>query len=108
MLTLKVALARCLVAIKGDLRLAAAEHVKNWLVGDIAHLVVMVDDVAHLIAYSAFILWHESIAVLVFGANVAVYTRPSLVTGALVAAPHRSIFAARKRSADWCVVACQL
>lgn len=98
--TLEVADAGGLVAIKGHLGYATAEHVKDGFVCNIAHLVVVADDIAHLVADTSFVVLHQRVAGLVLGADIAVDACPAIVAGAGVAAAHGTVLAARKRAAD--------
>lgn len=87
------------LAREGDLRSLFAEERRNLLVGDVAYLVVVVDDFAIRVADTAVSRLHQSIASLVLGANVAVNAAPAIVTLALAAVAHRSIFAAGQGAA---------
>lgn len=78
----------------------ALEHTQDFLVGDVTHLVVLLDDIALLVAASTIFGFHERVTGLVLGADVAVDTRPSLIAFAGVALSHRSVFASGQRAAS--------
>ena len=65
---------------KSGLGNLAVEHGQDLLVGYIAHLVVLIHDLAVLVADTAVAGLHEGITSIILGTNVAVDTRPSIVT----------------------------
>jgi hypothetical protein len=75
------------------LGLLLLEELHNLRIGDIAHLMVLLDDVAALVAYTSFVIWHERIACVVGLADIAVYPAPTCVALARLLAPHRSVVA---------------
>lgn len=77
--TLKVAEGILSLATEGGLGNLSVEHGEDLLVGNVAHLVILVDDLAVLVADAAIARFHESIAGIVLGANVAVDAGPSVV-----------------------------
>jgi hypothetical protein len=70
------------IAGERDLRDLSAQQTPDVLVGDVADLVVLLDHLASLVAYSAVTSRHESVTRLVFGTDVAVDARPALVAPA--------------------------
>lgn len=89
--TLKVASAVAGITSEGDLWDLFAEQVSDLLVGDIAHLVVVLEEVAHLVANTTLVGFHQRVACPVIGAHVAVYTIPAVVAFAAVAFAHGSV-----------------
>lgn len=61
------------------------ELVEDLAVGDVAHLVVLVDDQALAITDATLALRHHGVTGVVCLADVAVYALPSLFTLAVVA-----------------------
>lgn len=97
---MEVANARFLVASKSGLRYLAVEHGEDLLVGNVAHLVVVLHDFTVLIANATIARLHQSIAGLVLGTHIAVDSSPALVAFASVAGSNRSVFAPSKRAAS--------
>ena len=93
-LTLEVALLGGAVAREGSLGLLVLELVEDLPVGDVAHLVVLVDQLALLEADTALALGHHGIAGLVGLADVAVDAAPAVLALARVAVPGRSVLVA--------------
>ena len=89
------------LAAKGGLGDLSVEHRQDLLVRDVAHLMVLVDDLAVLVADAAIAGLHESIAGVVLGANVAVDAGPSIVAVAGVAGSHGPILASGQRAASY-------
>jgi hypothetical protein len=97
---LEVALFGFLIAGEGRLRLLVLELVKNLSVGDVAHLVVLLDKLSVFVAHAIFALGHHSIAGVVCFADVAVDAFPSLVAFAgLVPFPRYSVLPIREGAA---------
>lgn len=89
--TLKVASAVAGVTRESDLWNLFAEQVSDLLVGDIAHLIIVFEKVAHLVTDASLVGFHESIARPVISAHVAVYALPAFVAVAAVAFAHGSV-----------------
>lgn len=104
--TLEVACGLVLGTGKGGLRALLAQQAANLLVGDVADLVVGLDDLAVLVADTAVAGGHERIASLVFGAYVAVDTGPAVVAFARLVLARGAVFvvALAERTADLGVV----
>jgi hypothetical protein len=92
---LKVAETCVLIAHKGGLGNLAFKHRKNLRVGDVAHLIVLLDDFTVLVAYTIFSSLHQGVAGLVFGADVAVDARPALITVAGITISDGSVSTSR-------------
>jgi hypothetical protein len=71
-LTLKIALCRLLVTGERGLRFLVLELVENLPVCDVAHLKVLLDQLAVLVAHTTLSVWDHSIAGVVRLADVAV------------------------------------
>lgn len=84
LLTLEITVFFLRLAGKGGLGLLCAEELADARVCNVADLVVMLDDLAVLVADTAIACGHEGIAYIVLGADVAVDTGPALVTAALL------------------------
>ena len=97
---MKVADSRLLLAREAGLGNLAVQHVQDLTVSNIAHLVVLLDDFAILVANTAIARLHQAVASLVFGTDIAVDAGPSLVAFARVALSHRSFLAAGQRPAS--------
>lgn len=59
--------------------LLRVEDLDNLLIGDIAHLVILLLHQALLIAHAALVLWHEGVARRVRLADVAIDPRPAVI-----------------------------
>lgn len=90
-LTLEVALLGLPVAGKGSLGLLVLELVEDFPVGDVTHLVVLVDQLAFLETDAALALGHHGIAGLVGLADVAVDATPAILALASVTGPRGSV-----------------
>ena len=84
------------VARKGGLRGLVLELVEDLTVGDVAHLVVLVDDHTLPVADAFLIIRHERTAGVVAAADIAVYALPAFVTLALLAFPRQPIVPVRQ------------
>ena len=71
-LALEIALFRLCIAGEGGLRLLLLQLVENLLVGDVADLEVLLDQLAVLVADSAFAIRHHGVAGIVGLADIAV------------------------------------
>lgn len=102
MLTLKVALVGLGVAREGGLGLLVLELVEDLPVGDVAHLVVLLDQLAFLEADATLALGHHGVAGLVRLADIAVDASPAVVAVARVAASWGPVpVAIRQRATQW-------
>lgn len=102
LLTLEVALFCFRVAREGPLRFLVLELIEDLPVGDIAHLEVLLDQLAFLVAHAALPIGHHSIASVVCFADVAVETRPAVSTLAIpVASSWCSVLALWQRATQW-------
>lgn len=72
------------VASEGYLRPPAIKDIYNLLIGDIAHLVVLMNDLSILVTDTALLGRHQGITRLILGANVAVDSSPTLFAFAIV------------------------
>lgn len=93
--TLEVALPLLVLAVECDLGDTLAQKVPDSLVGDIAHLEIVVHDFTTLVADSAVFGWHQGVACVVIGADVAVDPGPAFVTVATLPIPHRAVLSSR-------------
>lgn len=84
---------------KCDFRTLLPQEAGNLLVGNVADLVVVLDDLAVLVAYSTLPWFHQGIACLVVGANIAVDAGPAFVALTVTAISHLAILATSKRAA---------
>lgn len=98
---MEVAFAVGCIAGKRDLGNLFAEQISNLVVGHIAHLVVVLEHVAHFVATPSLLRFHESIAGLVLGADVAIDAFPALVAFALVAVAYCSMFVPESQGATY-------
>lgn len=98
-LTLEIALARLLVTSEGDLGDLVAKEVTDCLVRHIAHLVVLLDDLAAGVADATIARLGEGIAGLVARADIAVDARPPFVTFAMFLLAHWTVWPAGERPA---------
>lgn len=98
LLTLKVASGSGFSASKSNLRTLVPKQARDLLVGDLADLVVVLNHLAVLVAYTARASLHQSIAGFVFGADIAVDAGPTPITLASATRAHRSIPATSKRA----------
>lgn len=96
MLTLEIAKACLLFAGEGGLRDLSREHVQDLSVGHVAHLVVLLDGLAILVADTAFRGRHEGVASKVVGADIAVQAGPAVVALAFVTLSYWPISATGK------------
>jgi hypothetical protein len=96
---LEVAVAVGFVAGEGDLRNLAAKEITDLPVCDIAHLVVLLDNVPFLVADAALITFHEGVAGRILGTDIAIKTGPAIIAVASLARAHRSVFSAGKGTA---------
>ena len=96
--TLEVALFAVGVAGEGGLGLLLLELVKNFAVGDVAHLVVLVDDQTLAITDATLALGHHGVAGVICLADVAVYTLPTLFALAVVALARQSVVSIGQRT----------
>ena len=78
-LTLKVACLVVFLAGKCNLRALLAEQRGNLFVCNVAHLVVVVDNLAVLVTYATFASFHQCVTGFVVGTNIAINTCPALV-----------------------------
>lgn len=80
-------LAGCILFIagEGDLRLLVTEQTRDFFIYNIAYLIVVLHDLAVLVADTPIPGWHQCIASLVCGADIAVDSGPALVTVAFIA-----------------------
>lgn len=95
---MKVAKAGFPLAVESSLGDLAVEHTQDLLIGNIAHLVVLLNHLAVLIADTAISSFHKGVAGIVLGADVAVDTCPSVIAVTSVALSHRSVFAPGQRA----------
>ena len=103
--TLKIA---CVVfGVAGECYLwpPSFQNVNDLDIGNIAHLVILLDHFSILVANTTRVLWHQRIAGSVLCANIAVDTCPSIRAFAIVAFAHRPIESISERSADYIVSA---
>lgn len=96
--TLEVALFAIGVAGKGGLWLLLLELIENLAVGDVAHLVVLVDDQALAVTNATLALGHHGITGVVCLADVAVYALPALFTLAVMALARQSVVSVGQRA----------
>lgn len=89
--TLKVASAVAGVTGEGDLRDLFTEQVSDLLVGHVAHLVVALEEVAHLVADAALVRFHQGVTCSVIRTHIAVYALPTIVAVAAVTFAHGSV-----------------
>lgn len=89
------------LAVEGCLGGLAVEHRKDLLIGNIAHLMVLLNNLAILITNTAIASFHKSVTSIVLSADVAVDTCPSVIAVASVALSHRSIFAPGQRATSY-------
>lgn len=80
------------------MRFLLLELVKNLAIGDVAHLVVLVDDQALTITDATLALRHHGVAGVVCLADVAVYTLPALFALAVVALARQSVVSIGQRA----------
>jgi hypothetical protein len=83
--TLKVAQGVLLGAGKRSLRDLPVEHLQNLRVRHVAHLVVLLNDLAVLVANTIVARLHKSVAGLILEADITVNAAPALVAFACVA-----------------------
>lgn len=95
---MEVALLAIGVAGESGLRLLFLELVEDLAIGDVADLVVLVDDQTLTIADATLALRHHGIASIVCLANIAVYTLPTLFTLAVMTLPRQSVVSVGERS----------
>lgn len=95
--TLEVASSFASVTSECDLRNLFAQQVPNLFVGDVAHLVVVLEEIAHLVADSALVRFHQRIACPIISAHVAIDTVPAVVAVAAVAFAHRSVLVSSRQ-----------
>ncbi len=98
---MKIADTRLLPAGEGCLRYFAIEHGKDLLVRDSAHLMVLLYNLAILITDTTIAGFHQRIACVVLGTDIAVDSSPALVTFASVAFSYRSFVTASKRATSY-------
>lgn len=89
------------VACEGHLWNLFTKQVPDLVVGHVAHLVVVLEDIAHLIANATIFRFHQSIAGFVLCAHIAVDAFPAFVTFAAVAITNRSVFVAAGQRATY-------
>lgn len=80
------------------MRLLFLELVEDLAIGDVADLVVLVDDQTLTIADAALALRHHGIAGVICLADVAVYALPALFTLAVMTLPRQSVVSVGERS----------
>lgn len=97
---MKVACGIIGLASEGDFGTLFTKEGSDLAIGDIADLVIVVDNLAVLVAHSAISCLHQGVASLIFGADIAVNTRPTFVAIARLAGAHGSIFTAGQRTAN--------
>ena len=85
---------------KSDLRFLLLEHVQDLPIGDVAHLIVLLDHKPLLVADSTFVLRHQGITSLVRLTEVTVDTTPAIRTLAISVFPWCSVSPIRQRAAD--------
>jgi len=74
------------IAGKGDLWPSTFQDLNNLDICNVAHLVILIDHLAILIADSSFLaFWHHGITGLVTGTHIAVDACPTIFTVAVVA-----------------------
>lgn len=96
--TLEIAGGIFLLASKRHLGTLLSKQPGDLLVGNSAHLVVVVDDLAILVADATFTSLHQCVAGLVAGADVAIDSFPAFVTITRSLAAHRTVLATGERS----------
>jgi hypothetical protein len=96
--TLEGALFAVGVAGEGGLGLLLLELIENLAVGDVAHLVVLIDDQALAVTDATLALGHHGVAGVVCLANIAVYTLPALFALAVVALARQSVMSIGQRT----------
>jgi len=100
-LTLEITTTNVLLAGEGDLGDPVAQHLTDLGVGDIAHLVVLLDHLTASIAHAPVARLCEGIANIVACANVAVDASPARITLAfLLVTAERSIRATGERATN--------
>jgi hypothetical protein len=84
---LEVAFSSIVVARKGNLGYLFLELLQDLLVGDIALLIILMDDQAPFVADAFSTFWHERRTCAVFSTDIAVNALPAwvAVTGCTVA-----------------------
>ncbi len=89
----------CLIGVarEGNLGDPRIDLIQDRFVGDIANLVVLMDDQTLFVAYATFTQRHHSIASIVRGADITVDTFPTLLAVAFISFPWRSVLAIRQR-----------
>lgn len=97
-LTLEVALFAVSVAGEGGLGLLLLELIKNLAVGDITHLVVLIDDQALAITDATLALGHHGVTGVICLADIAVDAFPALFTLAVVALARQSVVSVGQRA----------
>lgn len=98
--TLETALSSRILAGKRNLSLLLLQLILDLPVGNIAHLMVLIDDQPVLITHAALTIWHHSIASIVTLTDVAMNSTPPVLAIAIFAIAQGSIFAIGKGTAD--------
>jgi hypothetical protein len=89
---LEIALGSLLVAGKGGLGLLVLELIEDLPVCNVAHLEVLLDELAVLVANTTLAVWHHGVACVVRFADIAIDACPTIATLALLLA------------ASWCAI----
>jgi hypothetical protein len=99
--TLEIALFAVGIAGEGGLGFLLLELIEDLAVGDVAHLVVLIDYQALTITDATLALRHHGVAGVICLADVAVYTLPALLTLAVVALARQSVVSIGQRATQW-------
>ena len=76
---MKIALLIVRLASESNLRNLVTEEVADGFIGDITHLIIVIDNLATLVAHTPIAGTHQRIAGSIIGADVAVDAGPTLV-----------------------------
>ena len=99
--TLKVTSLICCLACKGSLRLPLLEQVQNLPICYIAHLKVLLDGNALLIADSSFPLGHQGTTSVIRQAHIAIDPTPPLIAATVFVRSQLPIGTLSEGSAFW-------
>lgn len=103
-LTLKVACGIFFRTGEGNLGHFLLQQISNFPVCDFADLVVLLHNLAILIAYATFAFRHQCVACLVRLANVAVNATPTIIALTVLLGSYGSVLSIGKRPTDYDVV----
>jgi uncharacterized membrane protein len=82
-----------LIAGECSLWLLPIQNFHDLPIRHIAHLIVLLDNIAALITNATFALWHQCITYLIGFADIAIDTSPAFVTLAVLILSHGSVLA---------------